>query len=577
MNAKAARSAQRCNVTCHRPPFVQLFYHSLPCMSTFYPVHIAIVGGRRPEWGAAMASHERPARDGSASLAFGFSSVRAFCAIIVPRLTPSPCSWRRFTVRGHRAGLVEGDVYPGVGQTSRRGTARGVVLAPLAFTLLLLLWQGGCTYLVPESVVPPAPPTVTRPPQPTRAATPEPVATQVNPNAAITLTLWLPPEMARNEVHSAAGEGSSGYPVMGDWNAAFLAANPRVRLEILSKAAYGPGGIVSMVLATRPVVPARLPDVIAFDTAELPRLAQAGVLQPLDDLLPATLWQGMYPFAVDAVTVDGQRLAVPYQADIDVLVYDREAVPEPARAWEWLLSAVQEGDEPRPTYIFPAAGSDGSAADAFMVHYLALGGRLTEENGRPYLDSGIVARVLRSYRGAMDAGTVPEAVRGMRTREDCWAAYLEGEAQLASATTNLYQRDMAQLEGSGYAPLPTVGGSPMTLARSRAWGVITDDPVRRELAAQYIATALEAERVGAWCAATGYLPTQRGVLPTIVQDAPYRRFVDEQLESAQPYPSLPDYAAMQAAVVRAIEDVLDGLATPERAAVAAAATVVRLR
>jgi len=285
----------------------------------------------------------------------------------------------------------------------------------------------------------------------------------------------------------------------------------------------------------------------------------------------------MYPFAIDAVTVDGQRLAVPYQAELDILVYDREAVPEPPHTWEWFLSGGEDEDEARPTYIFPAAGSDGSAADVFMVHYLALGGRLTEENGRPYLDSGIAARVLRSYRSAMDAGAVPETVRSIRTRDECWAAYLEGAAQLASATTNLYQRDMAQLEGSGYWSLPTVGGSPVTLARSRAWAVITDDPDKKELAAQYITTALEAERVGAWCAAMCCLPTQRAVLPVVIQDAPYRRFAQEQLESAQPYPSLPEYAAIQTAVTRAIEDVLDGLATPERAAVAAAATVVRLR
>ncbi len=446
-------------------------------------------------------------------------------------------------------------------------------MGPLALALVLLLWQGGCSFLTPEAPpVPPSSETPTRAPRPTSNATPQPPpATRVNPNAPITLTLWLPPEMA------LVGEENPGRPVMSDWNAEFLAARSRVRIEIVPKAAYGPGGIVSMALATHPVVPARLPDVIAFDTAELPRLARAGLLQPLDDALPAALWQGMYPFAVDAVTVDGRRLAAPYQADIDLLVYDREALEEPPQAWETLLSARVEGEGPPLTYIFPTAGSDGSAADAFMVHYLALGGRLTEENGRPYLDSGIVARVLRSYRGAMDAGVMPDAVRRMRTRQDCWASYLGGEAQLVNVTTHLYHWDEASLEGSGYARLPTVGGNPTTVARSWAWGVITDDPTRRDLAVQYIATALEPERATAWGVATGYLPTQRDVLPAIIEDAPYRRFLDDQLAHAQAYPSLADYGAIQAAIVRAIEDVLDGLATPERAAVAAAATVVRLR
>lgn len=447
-----------------------------------------------------------------------------------------------------------------------------MLVGPLVLMLALLLGQGGCSYLSTEPSLAPTIATATRAPQPTRTPTPAPTpAARANPKAPITLTLWLPPEMA------IPGEEHPGYHVVTDWDAEFLAAHPRVRLETVPKAAYGPGGIVSMVLATQPVAPARLPDVIAFDTAELSRLADAGVLQPLDDALPDSLWAGMYPFALNAVTHGGQRLAVPFQTDIDILVYDRNAMEDPPSSWEMLLTPRQEGESAPPTYVFPATGNDGSAADAFMVHYLALGGRLTEESGRPYLDSGIAARVLRSYRGAMDAGVVPDAVRRMRTREECWASFLAGEAQMAHVTTYLFQRDRASLEGSGYARLPTVGGHPLVVARSWAWGVITDDPVRRELAVQYIETALTPERAVAWGTATAYLPGQRSVMPAIIEDAPYRRFVDEQLEMALPYPSLSDYGAIQAAVVRAIEDVMDGLATPERAAVTAAAAVVRLR
>lgn len=462
-------------------------------------------------------------------------------------------------------------MYSGGGRTSRPRKASGVLIGSLALALTLLLWQGGCSDPTPEPSAVPPPATATRPPEATHTPTAEPAPTRANPNAPVTLTLWLPPEMA------LLGEESPGSSVVSDWNASFLAAHSRVRIEMIPKAAYGPGGIVSMVLATQPVVPARLPDVIAFDTAELPRLAAAGVLQPLDDLLPSALWQGMYPFAVEGVTVEGRRLGAPFQANIDLLIYDGDAVPEPPATWDALLAARPEDAPPRPTYLFPAAGSDGSAADAFMLHYLSLGGRLTEEDGSPYLDSGIVARVLRSYRGAMDAGAIPDAVRRTRTREDCWAAFLAGEAQLVNATAHLYHRDAALIESSGYAPLPMVGEDSTAVARSWAWGITTDDPVKRDLAVEYITTALEPERAVAWAAATGYLPTQRGVLPSIIEDAPYRRFLEEQLEQARPYPSLEDYGAIQTAVVRAIEDVLDGLATPERAAVAAAAAVVRLR
>lgn len=461
-------------------------------------------------------------------------------------------------------------MYSDVERASQTRRREGREFGPLAAAFVLLLLLGGCAYLTPEPSNAAVVPTATRSPEPTPSNTPQPLPTRVDPNAPITLTLWLPPEMILSE------EESPGSPIVRAWNAHYLAAHSRVRLNLVPKAAYGPGGIVSMVLATQPVVPARLPDVIVFDTAELPRLAEAGVLQPLDDALPASLWQGMYPFAVDAVTLDGQRLGVPYHADVDVLAYDRDMVPEPPETWDALLTMRQEDEQP-PTLIFPATGSDGSAADAFMVHYLALGGRLTEENGRPFLDSGIAARILRSYRSAMDAGIVPEAVRRLRTREDCWGAFLDGGASLAGTTARLYHQDQALAAGIGYAPLPTMGTEMATVARSWAWGVTTSDPTKRDLAVEYITTALEAERVAAWGTATGYVPTQREVLPAVIEDAPYRRFLGDQMEQARPYPRLKDYGAIQAAVVRAIEDVLDGLATPERAAITAAASVMRLR
>ena len=53
----------------------------------------------------------------------------------------------------------------------------------------------------------------------------------------------------------------------------------------------------------------------------------------------------------------------------------------------------------------------------FLLQYLAQGGQVLNEAGRPYLDSAIMAGVLTVYRQAVDAGVVPIAIRNLQTRK----------------------------------------------------------------------------------------------------------------------------------------------------------------
>jgi len=177
----------------------------------------------------------------------------------------------------------------------------------------------------------------------------------------------------------------------------------------------------------------------------------------------------------------------------------------------------------------------------------------------------------------MNKGIVPDAVRTMSTFEDCWRVYLTGEAGMSLASSWQYQRDRAMLKWTRYAQIPTVEGEPLTVARSWAWGIVTRDPVRQELASRYLAAASGPEYLPLWCEASYHLPAHRPFLALVIQDEEYCAFLDQQLRSALPYPNMRGYSLVQEAIERAIEDVLDGVTTPERAAVAAAAMMLRLR
>lgn len=409
-------------------------------------------------------------------------------------------------------------------------------------------------------------PSLTFPIAASPTASPTPTAAKPRATATarqqITLTLWLPPEMAPDLPSDRPETGA----LVASQHQIFATEFPTVSLRVMPKMAYGAGGLTDLLLTMAPVVPARLPDVVAIDTSELGLLVAAGLAAPLDELLAPSLWDDLYPFALDAATFDDNLYGLPFQADISFLAYNAGLLETPPRTWDDLLAT-------QATLLLPAAQGDGSAADAFLIHYLARGGRLAKPPLA--LDSAIAARVLRDYRAALEAGVLPQQVRDLQTLEECWSVYLSGGAAMAHAGSWQYLRDQPLLKRTRFAAIPTPDGETVTVARSWSWVIVTQEAERRQAAARYLTFMADSQWLGQWSIISYHLPTRRSSLNAI-QDEAFRAFVEDQLLHASPYPASPVYPQMQAVLARAVEDVLDGITTPERAAISAAAAISRL-
>lgn len=392
--------------------------------------------------------------------------------------------------------------------------------------------------------------------------TPSPMATALS-GRPITLTVWLPPQMVPDlaqDIEVSAFVASA--------HAAFLAAQRNARLSVAPKALYGTGGMLDLLLAMQPVAPWRLPDIALVDASELPALVEHDLAMPLNDLIPAAIWDDLFPFALEAVSTDEGLYGVPFQVDLPLLVYNLEAVTDPPQRWEQLLAGSAK-------IVFPAAqGEDGAAADLFMVQYLARGGKVAAP---PFaLDAVIAARVLRDYRNAFDRGILVSESREAQTWERSWAFYLAGTADMTLAGSWQYLRDRALLVQSHYSAVPTVSMGQFTLARSLVWVVFSQDPERRQLAAQYVRMMVDTERLNEWSTISHHLSARRSSY-SIGFEADLRAFLESLLAHASPYPLSPVYLKARGEIARAIEDVLDGVTTPERAASSLAITISRLR
>ncbi len=450
---------------------------------------------------------------------------------------------------------------------NRSDTTR--TLAAYISGLALLLFAGGCTPQIIVTATPAAPTaTGTSVTEDVVATPPPPLMTQVPPageippagaKAAIPLTLWTV------EAVSSLAEGEAGR-VFDEGLSAFEVAYPDVSVSVIVKNASGKGSVLDYLRTASQAAPSVLPDVAVLNTVDLTQVARAGIIVPLDDLVSPFLADDLLPAARAAGTVDGQLVGIPFEMDVEHLIYNTNKVASPPVDWTDVISA-------NTSYVFPAKGKNGLVNDAFLIQYLALGGRLQDEEGRPTLDEQPLRAVLDYYRQGMEAGVIPPTVLDVGDPDDVWPDYVSAQVGMTHVNTHRFLTDRAVLRTTQFADIPTRDGTPLTIGRGRALVIVTRDPARQMMALRFIEWLMAPDNNATWNRTTAHLPTRYAVFDLIGNDDPYWPFLQHQLEIAVPPPAFPGYDQIGRVLQQAVVEVLSDEATPEEATAAAIAAV----
>jgi multiple sugar transport system substrate-binding protein len=422
------------------------------------------------------------------------------------------------------------------------------------------LFLAGCNLPGSEPTPLPGAPTNTPlPSQPTPVSTNAAVSTPSTP-AVITLTIWT------TESFSPTQAITSGQ-VLAQQAAAFEEERPDARLEFILKKPYGKGGVLDYLLTTAAVVPDLLPDLAFLDVDELEAAVQAGVVQPLDELIPADLAADLYPFALESATFGGRLYGLQFQADLNHLVYSTAKLTVPPRSWPGVLSNPGE-------YVFPAGGRGGLVNDDFLTQYLAVRTWPSEgDAGESFLEMESLTAVLQFYQDGVSRGVFPPEILDYQRTDDCWQDYLAGTAALAHVSAHRYLEERSRSQTSAVAPIPVINGAGSAISRGWVLVLVATDPARQSLAVEFMIRLMSPEVNAVWNQTAGYLPTRQSVLADHDDGDSYIRFVDQQLQAARARPRLPNYAQVAAALQEAVEDVITGAATPEEAAARAVESV----
>ena len=232
---------------------------------------------------------------------------------------------------------------------------------------------------------------VTRTPASAGTARPQPTSTTAASDV-LTLTWWTP-EFISPKAPAPAG------PLLAKQLADFEAMNDgKVRVNPVLKARYGKGGLLDFLRTTQPVASGLLPDIVALDVAELEQAVNMGVLQPLDSTLSRTITPTLYAFARQTGQFDGRTMAIPYIADVEHAIYNRDRMSQPPNTWTGILAE-------KTPYLFPAGSPQPSSAAALtegaqhavVSQYLSAGGTVDPKTLRLVLQEQPLLRLLNFY------------------------------------------------------------------------------------------------------------------------------------------------------------------------------------
>ncbi len=368
---------------------------------------------------------------------------------------------------------------------------------------------------------PTAPPsaTVGIPPTPVPTVTPEATATPAS--QILTLQVWVPEFLN-------PGEDSAVGGVLNDQVRNFADTSPSVDVQISVKKDTGAGGILNLITTAAEVAPSVLPDVILVNQYDLVAAADAGLLRPMDDALPSD--SGYFTTALEAVTTAQGLWAFPYVGEAEQMAYSPGLSETAPVSWTAVLSGSYQ-------LLFPAAPLDGIADDALLAMYLGSGGRAVDQGGQATLDRTTLEYVYGFFSEMRNAGTLDaETVLALQDAAACWAQFQEGTGQLTPVPVGTYW--LAPVDGN--APVrpssptwvPTAEGAPLTILHTWGLAIVTDDPVRQEVALGLVRWLVSAQHMADLTRAAEMVPTRRQAVEAYSLSQEGTDFVNEILSNS---------------------------------------------
>jgi ABC-type glycerol-3-phosphate transport system substrate-binding protein len=369
------------------------------------------------------------------------------------------------------------------------------------------------------------------------------------PTGGLLVRIWLPPEF------DPAGDSPASKLLKARLEE-FETENPDIRLETRVKTLEGSGGLLESLVAANAAAPLALPDLVLLPRPLLESATLKGLLYPYDGLTSIMDDQSWFEYAKQSAEIKTSTYGIPFAGDALVLAYHPSLLETVPITLETTLSLGE-------ALLYPA--TDPQALFTLGM-YLADGGSLQDEQGRPSLDEATLTNILEFDQRASMAGVMPYWLTQYSNDAQVWEAFVGNQYLMAVTwTSSFLDHKQAAPADLALAPIPTPNETPFTLATGWSWALAGQDPERRTQAIRLAEYLVDKEFLAEWTYAAGYLPPRADALQSW-QDAELRQLIEQISYSAWLMPPADIVSSLGPALEQAVVDVLKAQSDPQTAA-----------
>jgi multiple sugar transport system substrate-binding protein len=384
----------------------------------------------------------------------------------------------------------------------------------------------------------------------------------VGPTPSVTVPFELPITIA------LLGRFDGGtLAVLDEQIAAFEAANPDVKVEIITK----PGSLSQQPSASlREQYAAVLNnedtrvDILLLDDTWLAEFTANGWLTPLESYASSEglELESFFPAAVEASTIDGQLMALPWTADGGLLYFRQDLLQrhnhEPPGAWtdvQRVAQAIQRAEGLPHGFVWQGAAYESLTCNT-LEYLWAFGGQVLDEGGQVAFDSPGTRAALQQMADLVTSGVSPQET-AIYKEATALAAFQEGDAALMRNWSYAW----ALLNGAGSALAGRVGVAPLPatclVGQSLALSAYSLHP---EQAFRLMAFLAGYDQQLQLALGAGQPPAVEAVYrdPALGDDAPFYAALHAALSAARPRPQSVGYQDLSAAIYGEVNEMLAG-------------------
>lgn len=313
------------------------------------------------------------------------------------------------------------------------------------------------------------------------------------PTAPLNITIWLPEEFNPED-------DSEASQLLKNRLNEFTERHPGVRVEVRIKALEGTGGLLDALSTAHTAAPLALPDLIILPMYEFTTAVARDLLYPIDALSLDDDRSDIYDFANQMTNIQGTHFGVPFAIDSLILAYQPSNVGDPPRDWASVLDSEN---------ILGFAAADRQAFTSLALYHSA-GGQFLDDEDRPTLENATLLELLSFLDSARQSGVTPYWLTQYDTDDRAWQAFILNQTNLV--VTWMHHFMTSDQDDIAATHIPTLTGSPYTIANGWILAIATPQSERHELAYQLASFLTESQFIGEWTSAAGYFPPRSNAL-----------------------------------------------------------------